>query len=338
MNCIKKLFAIFMLTFAFSANADPGCNDAAIWGSKMISGVCWSCVLPFRIAGVQIGSGGSYPAGANNQPLCTCPDPLGLPKLGFSLGAWLPYRLFENVRNPFCMPAFGGIFLGQDWTNLAGPKGDGTTEAQKGSYYHTHVYSFPLATMMELITNKECNPGGYQDMDIIMMSEFDPVSSDDLLAMFIYFETAMFANPLATAACGVECGQLSAGQTPTNSMFWCAGCWGALYPLTNTSNVRASKHQESSLVDARQLAVKHRRGMGHLTYGTGNMCGGKLAVFVPKEQYKWQHIFPVADSNKPCCHWTGSSEYLTGGVRRELPTIGEDIVQLLYRYTDCCAN
>jgi conjugal transfer pilus assembly protein TraU len=268
-----------------------------------------------------------------------CRDDLGVPSFGFTMGAWLPYRLFEAVRNPYCMPVFGGIFLGSDYLNLAGPKPGITHDEESGAYYHTHVYSYPLAEMMSLMTSKECNPGGYTDMDIVMMSEFDPVASDDMLALFIYFETAMFANPLAVGACAIECGTLNAGISPQSmQLWWCAGCWGPLYPMTNSTNVKASKHTEASLVLAKELAIKHRRGLGHITYGTENMCGGKLAPFLPKEQYKWQQLFPTPEANKPCCHWTGASEYITGGVSRDRPYIGEDMVHLLFRYTDCCMH
>lgn len=329
------LVAICAALLTGQSYAKPGCNDANIWGGNVITDICWSCLLPVTIMGL----GRSDPPGANRQPVCMCKDKLGVPKPGFTFGSFLPFRLFEAVRNPYCMPALGGVFLNKYWMNLAGPKGGDATGVASGAYYHTHVYSYPLAEMMNLMTSKECNAGGYADMDIILMSELDPVASDDMLAMFIYFETVMFANPLAVAACAVECGTLNAGVTPKSfEMWWCAGCWGPLYPMSNTTNVRASKHTETSLITAKQLAVKHRRGLGHITYGSENMCGGKIALFLPKEQYKWQQLFPVPEAKKPCCHYTGASEYITGGVSRERPYKGEDIVHVLYRYTDCCIN
>ena len=331
------LSALALLAFSLAAKADPGCNDAGIWGSKLVTDICWSCMLPIRILGV--GGGSIDPPGANRNPVCACNDDLGVPSPGLAIGAWVPYRLFELVRNPYCMPVFGGTFLSRDFTELAGPgQRAASDDYQSSSRFHSHVYSFPLATMMELLTAKECNPGGYHDMDIMMMSEFDPIASDDLLAMFVYFETAMFANPLAIGACSIECGLLSANIPPQDKqMFWCAGCWGTLYPMSNNVSFM-STHNETSLIAARQLAVKHRRGMGHITYGPTNMCGGQLSPFLPKEQYRWQHLFPVPEAKRPCCHWTGASEYVTGGVSRHQPYSGEDVVHLLFRYTDCCAH
>ena len=177
-------------------------------------------------------------------------------------------------------------------------------------------------------------------MDIMMMSEFDPYSSDELLGMFFYFESAMFANPLALSACSLECGLLSAGGTPKlGEVWWCLGCWGGVYPMSNHLNTIQSNHNTSSSLSGKMLAVKHRRGLGHTTYGSSNMCGGKRSLFMPKEQYKWQHLFPVAEATSgKCCHWTGVSEYVSGGVMRNIPYTGEDTVQVLFRFIDCCAH
>jgi len=342
MSLRRALLSICVAAFGFMAapaQAKPGCNEASIFGSRLITDICWTCLLPIRLFGAAFGSNSADPPDANNNPVCCCPDDLGVPQFGFSVGAWLPYRLFEAVRNPYCMPTLGGIFMSDDWLALAGPADTpNATAAKQGSYYHTHVYSFPLHSMMDLLTSKECNPGGFMDMDLMLMSEFDPTASDELLAMFIFFETALFANPVGVAACALECSTLIAGVKPaTAQTFWCAGCWGSLYPLTNRAGTTESPHNASSLVFARQLALKHRRGMGHKTYGTDNMCGGDLEPFMPKEQYRWQHLFPVPQAKRPCCHFTGQSEYLTGGVSRNRPYSGEDVVQVLFRYTDCCS-
>lgn len=317
--------------------ADPGCNDANIFGARLITDVCWSCMLPINLLGV--GGGPDDPPERNREPLCVCYDGLGVPSFGISFGGWLPFRLFETVRTPWCMPSFGGMYLNHDFHQLKGPYIDGEDSWQQKHEWHTHVYSFPLATMMELLTNKECNPGGYNDFDIIMMSEFDPIASDDELSLFIYFETAMFANPLAVASCAIECGTLAAGVAPlSRSMWWCAGCWGPLYPLSNNTARDSSVHQTGSLASARQLAVKHRRGLGHKTYGNDAMCGGHIDPFLPKEQYKWSQFFYRSESSGRCAHWTGESEFKTGGVARSLPGVGDDQVFMLWRFTDCCLH
>jgi conjugal transfer pilus assembly protein TraU len=317
--------------------AEVGCNDASIFGGKLITDVCWTCVVPLRVFGA--GHNTDDPAGANVLPGCVCTDGLGVPSFGFSLGMWVPYRLMEVVRQANCLTVFGGTYLGAKTADGRGGNDEGPWGWYSTYDYHVHTYSFPLATMLDLMVGKECNPGGYANMDIIMMTEFDPTALDEELALFVYFETVLFSNPAAAAACSIECGLLSAGKKPVSDQFWwCLGCWGPLYPLTPRENGNMSQHTATSIMAARQLAVKHRRGLGQKTYGTDAMCGGKLDVFVPKEQYKWSNLFPVPEASGRCCHWTGEEENKTGGNRRSVPTTGEDTVHMLWRYTDCCMH
>ena len=335
---LRRVALAASFVFALPVSAQEAlCNDANIFGSRLITDVCWSCMLPITLLGV--GGGPDDPPDRNREPVCLCYDGLGVPSFGITFGGWLPYRLFETVRVPWCVPSLGGIYLNTDRHQVGGPHTDAEDHHASKNYWHTHVYSFPLATMMELLTNKECNAGNFNDFDVIMMSEFDPLAADDELSLFIYFETAMFANPLAVASCAIECGTLSAGVAPSSGqLWWCAGCWGPLYPLSNNTNRDPSRHQTGSLASARQLAIKHRRGLGHITYGTENMCGGKVYPFLPKEQYKWSQLFSRPEAEGRCAHWTGESEYKTGGSSRSIPFSGEDQVFMLWRYTDCCLH
>lgn len=329
------LLAALAILAAGPASANR-CNDAQLFGSNLITNICWSCLLPVRLFGGSMNP--DDPIDANKSAGCACADELGIPSPGFTLGAWLPYRLFEVVRTPYCLPTIGGIVINDDSTDVRGyfnqNQGFATTHS-----YHVHVWSFPLATMMDLLVSKECNPGNYQDMDIMMMTEFDPTASDDELSLFVYFETVLFANPASAAACLAECSLLSAGVKPsTASFWWCLGCWGPLYPLSTSDSGDFGFHAPTSAIAARQLAVKHRRGLGHRTVGKDALCGGKMEVFMPKAQYKWSQYFPVPEASGRCCHWTGESQWVTGGIRRQVPAEGEDAVHMLWRYTDCCIH
>lgn len=336
---MKRLLSLLLLIAGLltsGVSRANQCNDAGLFGSNLITNICWTCLLPIRLFGGSMN--GDDPPGANTAPGCACADPLGVPQLGFTMGAWLPYRMFEVVRTPYCMPVLGGIIMNDDSVDQRGyfnlNDGNATT-----FHYHVHTWSFPLATMMDLLVSKQCNPGGYQDMDIMMMTEFDPTASDDELSLFVYFETVLFANPASAAACLAECTLLSTGVKPASASFWwCLGCWGPLYPLSTADTGDFGFHAPTNALAARQLAVKHRRGMGHKTYGKDSLCGGKMDVFMPKEQYKWSQYFPVPEASGRCCHWTGESQWLTGGIRRQIPAEGEDAVHMLWRYTDCCIH
>ncbi len=353
---LLRHIALFVLTSYLSAgwatglgtsngSTDPnssagavGCNNAHFFGAAFIDDICWDLVATVHLAGVW-GNSDQNPDAANKNPFCSCKDGWGVPTYGLSIGGWLPYRVFEAVRNPYCSPVLGGIFLSKNVTNLAGPGGDLDKHGDpKQGYWHVHALSFPLLEMMNMLTGSNCNPGGYSDMDFIMLSELDPTVSDGELSMLFYAETAMFANPLAVAACGAECALISAGVKPQpGGFFWCEGCWGSMYPLTNSVSNNRNPSLSAYQAVTRTLALKHRRGLGEITYGEANMCGGLIYPFVPKEQYRWQQFYPYPNAaTGSCSHWTGTSTFETGDVSRDIPDVGEDRVFLLYRYVDCC--
>ena len=86
------------------------CPDADFWGKKMFTGVCWSCLFPVRLLGMTIfDDGNDLPDGATEKSFCTCDGNEGLPLFGVTAGAWLPARLIEVVRKPYCSPILGGM-------------------------------------------------------------------------------------------------------------------------------------------------------------------------------------------------------------------------------------
>jgi len=109
---------------------------------------------------------------------------------------------------------------------------------------------------------------------------------------------------------GAEGGQK---KPATSSVaFWCAGGWGTLYPMSNYFSIQVSKSQSGLHIAAKALALKHRRGMGHITYGSANMCGGTMFPFLAKEQYRWSQMFPYHEASGRCAHWTGESTLTNG--------------------------
>jgi conjugal transfer pilus assembly protein TraU len=344
------------------------CPDADIWSKKMITGVCWSCLFPVRLLGKTIYDMDSdTPEGASDESFCFCSDNNGIPNLGITGSAWLPARLIEVVRKPYCSPALGGVSFNKGvrlWGGSKEVEGDGTDK----TFYNYHYWAFPLFMMLDLFVQNACNAGGFRSMDMMYMSELDPTWNIDELAFFLNPEAVVFANPLAVAACTVDCTATTINK-PVSSLWWCAGCWGNLYPFTGNIASDSSPPRDSSLLSARVLAGLHRRGLAHKTYGNDALCGGTIYPMIPKQQYKMSMMFPVTeakaekhqvekkDSNgktvmgadgKPemveevvpgenCCHYIGESQFKWGEWRNR-PGTGEDFVYLIWRYTDCCLS
>lgn len=366
--------------------SDFTCPNAKIFGTGLISNVCWSCMFPIRVFGVNIGSG-SVPDGAYRSPLCACPDPLlGIPIPGIPLSMWEPARLVEVVREPYCSPVLGGSSLkgGFNGFRLSGVAAGDEVPRQ---YYNVHYWAFPLHLMLGILTGS-CTNDGFVDLDLMYMSELDPTHADDELALLTGAEGVAVSSLVAQSACPADCIASSIGK-PIDSLFWCAGCWGHLYPFTGNLAVSRVPPRNAALIATKELAKLHRAGLAWRTVGEKAMCGAYIYPVLPKTQYKLSQLYPMpeasgtfrkstgtcnddpkesgsgdstgssnsvdtgpdSDGNSPsisgivgtclshkgCCHAIGSSQYLWGEWRN-IPAIGEDFVEMVWRYKDCCVH
>ncbi len=370
------LLTLLLLVSTLSANRDsfaasPTCPDANLFGKGLVTNICWDCIFPIHMAGTKWGNG-TIPPDAITDFICLCDDLAGVPQIGFHLGAWAPVRLIEVVRTPYCSPSLGGTKLHSS-VRLQGGHQSVEGDTSDSTFYNYHYYAYPLFIMLEMIMPGECNAGGFRDFDLMYMSELDPSWSDDELAMLLNPEAALFSNPLVRATCAADCASATIGNS-FDSMYYCAGCWGHLYPFTGKITAANSPPRSTSLAATRALAALHRRGLAWKTVGSSNLCtGGSIYPMIPKSQYKMSTLYPVpeasSDGNKvlcdpnteacsgpggssstvsasaaattpvgpkrSCCHGIGESTF-RWGEWRNVPGIGEDFVYLLFRYTDCC--
>ena len=109
-------------------------------------------------------------------------------------------------------------------------------------------------------------------LDIAWMSELDPAWLDDELSFLLNPEAALFANLPAQAACAADCAAASTGLS-VDSLFWCAGCQGGMYPATGNVQAHVGGVQASLLAAQRFLYLLHRRGIALGTSGSRALCG-----------------------------------------------------------------
>lgn len=344
-----------------SVHADitsPGelmCPKADIWGAKIVTDVCWSCLFPMKILGVKTFGSGRVPPGSSNAAICMCPDPLGIPEFGITIGMWMPQRMIELVRKPFCSPTLNTT-LAEGFRGWGRRDGGDSADNQ---FYNYHYFAYPLIEILELLIAPECNAGGYTDFDLLYMSEYDPTWNEDALAMFTNPEAALSANPLMMASCPVDCAAATFGS-PLDTMWWCVGCWGNLYPFTGNVPSGGSMPRVTSLLATRATAALHRRGLAWKTVGDGALCGANIFPMLPKTQYRLSQFYPLSEaSNTPgtppratsaptgnaqidgfsydqnCCHNMGVPQMLWGEWRN-IPATGEDAIHMQFRWTDCC--
>lgn len=301
----------FQPSWALTAPSVGGvmCPDAGIF-NELIGGVCWSAMFPIRIAGVNvisIGKGSPVPTEATTQSLCYCKGDISqgqMPTIGIPIGFWQPAWLGEAVSAPFCMPALGGLRIGgsSGLSQLFSGSLGGTVAAKPGAdatragFYNVHLWTFPLVSMMNIINIPSCNTG-YNGWNLFGLSETEPQWNDDLTAALIWPEASVLSGPIGFLGAVGECLAETAMQSPINSMYWTAGCWGTLFPNSGSLSNNVDPIQGSSLDIAKFMSGQYRLGFGYLTEGDNAVCGAVHTEVMPKDQFRMQILYPNDETN-----------------------------------------
>lgn len=344
---------------------DMTCPDANIFSGSMFSDVCWDCLFPIRIAGVDVGSqGNNSPPGAANGPLCYCPGCGYYGRIGVTVGYWSPSRIIEQVRSPYCFPSLGGTEMSDFSSAISklnigrhatGHTLDSTTPGT--SYGHWHYYTYPILAILGLFDQYDCIDDGIDDFDLVFVSEIFPNWADDELSSYLNPEAAMFANPIAMAAGPIDCVAATA-MNPIDSLFWVSGCWGSNYPLAGRIWDEGSPQRGASLRTSRALFLLSRLGFITRQMGDDAYCKGQRTPVLVKSMFRKQQMWPLPETSSGahwegdggegspfdvgsmlpvCCHPLGAST-LAWGEWRQIPAVAEDYVYLNWKWVDCCVG
>lgn len=297
-----------------------------------LTDVCWTCIFPISIGPVQV-TMGHLDAGDPAPLICTCPIPAPpFVRFGIGVGFWEPARVAEVVRSPYCSPSFGGI-------NLAGilaPPGAHDVNPDEGSssaFYHAHWLYYPLLSMMDVFKDALCTGSDITSIDMLYMTELDPLWMDDELSFLLNPEAALFASQPAQAACVPDCLSASVGF-PLDPLFWCAGCNGSLYPISGASTGHIGGLQTSLLMVQRMAAKLHRQFIAMDSSSIYSICMDVPAPILPKRQYKTQVIYPIPQPF--IAHPLGRTSSVWG-TGQEFPVAGENWAHLIWRKNLCCS-
>jgi conjugal transfer pilus assembly protein TraU len=315
-----------------------------------ISDTCWECVFPIKIGSAPVtGSLGfadtpSYPGVP--APICWCNrPPLGIPLPGISLSVWMPSYLVEVVRRPFTFP-FLDLSLAPP---TPAPMGTAqTAKGGEGSFYQVHAISYPLFAMMQIVGSSLCqqtSSAGFQ-----YLTELDPTWNDSILATLLAPEAVLVSNMAGALACVGDClaeipaavplpQDLGGGLLATDSLFWCSGCLGFVYPMVGEVSQSTHPIQSSSLLVARMVARLHRTMQLTDTTGPTNYTGACQPIpypFLKKSQYKIQLIYPRPEPFGFCCRFLGAPTDVYSAFQN-FPVQGEDFGYLLWQKRECCS-
>ena len=331
---IKRLalFILIMSSYFPLAIAGGVCHGTLV---NPITDVCWSCLFPITIGEVEVFKNHDVPDNSSNpsNPACYCANPF--PHFGISTGFWEPVALVDVTRTPFCLVNLGGTQL-----NLGDSFGYGEQEtansSQNISFYNVHYYRYPLLFWLKVITSVLCLESG--ELDIAYVSELDPLWNDEEWGFISNPEAIIFGNPAAQIACAAD--SLKSSLTgPIDSLFWCAGAQGSIYPLTGTVQEHVGGVQASVLLSERMVYKMHRQGLMLDSVGENApaICMPKKYFITPKSRYRYQMVNPIPTTGRGGCSPFGSTttRWEWG---HEFPFKGEDFGYLIWKKRNCCAG
>lgn len=315
------------------SDSKAGCEDSQLLSSKMMTDVCWSCIAPIKISGIPLSTSGYEPRGSASESVCTC-SVNGKPKIGVVTQMWEPTFLVEFPVMPGCLSVMNGTHISAFGRLNQGHHDMGTEDSADKSFMHYHFYAYPLLQMVDLFVKRSCNSDGYVDLDLLYFSELDPTWNNDILAFFSAPESAAVANPVAVISCAAEAtAMLTGARGQIDSMFWCAGAWGAVYPLSGTTTGGNGGLNTSSLLTTKVISALHRRGVMRRTMGNDTVCKAQIDPMLTKSQYKLSMIHPVPETSST--HAIGQHT-MSWGAGRSIPAVGEDPIYMIWRWNDCC--
>lgn len=281
---------------ATGAPPAAGANEAKCNGKfpNPVTDICWSCLMPLTIGSATVANiDGQEDIPNPALALCSC---VVNPVVGIAIGFWEPARLIEVVRKPFCLPTLGGVSLDP---GIAAPHG-GTRGKQpggqsSGAFYQAHFYMNTVLALLQVVVDFPCLEQA--QIDLAYITEVDPTWNDDELSAILNPEAVLFANPIAQAACIADCVAASTG-IGLQSLFWCAGCQGSLYPYNGHVPGSLGGVRSAELLSQRMLAKLHRELLVWGHHGQRGLCGPYFLPQMDKTAYKLQLIYPVAANNK----------------------------------------
>jgi hypothetical protein len=186
--------------------------------------------------------------------------------------------------------------------------------------------------MLDILTSLKCTDS-HTDFTLAWMTPIDPTWQNDLWGAVFNPEGALFANPIAQAACAVDAIS-SAFYYPIDSMFWCAGSWGSVYPLTGNGQVQNSDQATNGLVLSKFIAKESRVGALLATTGPQNTCSAGFTPVWIKTQYRVDEIGPVITRGDPV--YIGQTEFKWGLAPSANYPTHESSEYLLWNGEQCC--
>ena len=328
------ILILIVLSIQISFASGGGCKGSFV---NPISDVSWGSMFPLTIGSMPIAKNTHGLPDTENpgMPICLCnaPPPLFF-RIGLSVGYWEPSSMSDITRQPFCMVNLGGmqISVGYKMQEVGGSttKTVSSTSTEDSAFYWVHWYKYPLISWLELLMDGACmDAGGF---DLAYFSEVDPMWDDDALAFILNPEAILFGNPIAQLACSVDAVKSITGL-PMDSLFWCAGAQGSMYPFTGWSATDDSEASNAVLFNERMNAKLHREGVV-LESSPDYLCHSHYTAVLPKSRYRYQFVNPVPEA-KTAYQYGKSTTFTSDSLESSLSS-QDNFGILNFKKRNCC--
>ncbi|MEY2117123.1 TraU family protein [Rhodanobacter sp. FW106-PBR-R2A-1-13] len=340
---VLALIFVALGASGFASAAVTGGSDAGGGGGRshgpgfaaLVSELCINCMYPITIAGVPMGNSAGVPAEAYRPSLCWCKHVFGIPIPGIPYGGWIPERMIETVRSPYDSPIFGTNLGGGSSSTSAMLRGGSASDSNTGieqGFSNMHVFRYPAGEIYGDMLAAACLSNTSGGADLVYLSEIDPSWSKDSLSLFLTPEAALFATKPAQLACMADAAASNVYQ-PIDPMFWCMGSWGSAYPQNGATGPTDIPRQ-AAFTAAHAIAMLQRRMLINKTMGADAICNAYPEPVLTKSMFKLEQLWPVPELTGD--HWIGQDPNVWGEFRYR-PYTGEDFVQLIWQWLDCCA-
>jgi hypothetical protein len=164
-DCISISFiVIFLICFSFPVQGN--CVGRFV---NPITDICWKCVFPLTIMGMDVVQGNASPP-VPRSPVCVCNrPPLNLPVPGIPVGFWEPVRLVDVTRTPYCLVNMGGLQIANSGISYRGDVEENTDDGTHHSFYQVHWYVYPIMYWLEVLMDFVCLENASIDLAYLLL-------------------------------------------------------------------------------------------------------------------------------------------------------------------------
>lgn len=302
-----------------------------------LSDTNWDDMFPITIMGYSLdllGTGNSNPPIMYEPMICFCPSDLfGMTLPGIGITYWEPLYVAEVTKSPGCLITLGGKSMLSGYSNEQGPaKGSNASSGDTGDRSQMHWYVYPLFGLIDAELSSVCKNSS-QGFDLVGITEINPIWQNDIWSAVFSPESSLFANIPMQLACVVDA-VTSTFHYPLDPLFWCAGTWGSVYPLSGNPNTKQSDQQGNALILAKYIAWQARLGLLLTTVGPQAECFASYSPIWIKSQFRVDPIWPLPNYYDEIT--VGESPVRWGYMPPGNFPLNQDSAYLIWNGEQCC--